>query len=83
LKKLSKRQFQIKYQDKTIYLLDDGKRNDVKEPAQKYGVKYLSMGINIHYKAGNLNYGIAHSDGDFILSMPIRMNMYPWITAIN
>jgi cellulose synthase/poly-beta-1,6-N-acetylglucosamine synthase-like glycosyltransferase len=32
---------QIRYQDKTIYLLDDGKRNDVKKLVQKYGVKYL------------------------------------------
>ena len=48
------------------WLLDDGHRPEMKELAEEYGVRYLSRGTNEHAKAGNLNYGLEHSEGDFI-----------------
>jgi cellulose synthase (UDP-forming) len=58
---------QIYYTNKTIYVLDDGRRDEVEELAKKYSVKYLCRGNNIHFKAGNLNFGMENSVSDFIL----------------
>jgi len=51
----------------TIYLLDDGHRASVKELALRLGCRYLSRPDNLHAKAGNLNYALQHTDGEFIV----------------
>lgn len=48
------------------WLLDDGHRPEMKKLAEDYGVRYLSRETNEHAKAGNLNYALEHSEGDFI-----------------
>ena len=48
------------------WLLDDGHRPEMKALAEQYGIRYLSRDNNEHAKAGNLNYGLEHSEGDFI-----------------
>jgi len=57
----------IEYMWKTIYVLDDGSRAEIKKLAQKYGATYVARSIHNDRKAGNLNFGLEHSDGDFIL----------------
>jgi cellulose synthase/poly-beta-1,6-N-acetylglucosamine synthase-like glycosyltransferase len=49
-----------------MFLLDDGKREDVRALAAEMGVRYLRRPDNKHAKAGNLNYGLAHSKADFV-----------------
>jgi cellulose synthase (UDP-forming) len=56
----------IQYTNKTIYVLDDGHRPAIAALAQELGVQYLSRPDNLHRKAGNLNYALAHSQGDLI-----------------
>ncbi|MCR4329529.1 MAG: cellulose synthase catalytic subunit, partial [Candidatus Roizmanbacteria bacterium] len=58
---------EVNYTSKTIYILDDGSREVIKKLAEKYGVVYLARSTHHHRKAGNLNFGIEHSHGDFIL----------------
>ncbi len=48
------------------WLLDDGRRPEMQALAAQYGVRYLAREGNEHAKAGNLNYALAHSEGDFI-----------------
>lgn len=48
------------------WLLDDGRRPEMKALAEHYGINYLARESNEHAKAGNLNYAYAHSEGDFI-----------------
>lgn len=54
-----------------VYVLDDGGSEPVRELAQAYGFRYLSRMGSDHplktAKAGNLNFGLSHSDGEFIL----------------
>ena len=57
----------IDYENKTIYILDDGNRSEIKELAQEYNLHYICRKSNCDYKAGNLNYGLANSQGEFIL----------------
>lgn len=57
----------IDYKDKEIYILDDGPREEIKKLAKDAGVNYLARKIRNNRKAGNLNFGLENSNGDFIL----------------
>jgi cellulose synthase (UDP-forming) len=49
------------------WLLDDGHREEARALAQELGCGYLSRQENVHYKAGNLNNALQHTDGDLVL----------------
>jgi cellulose synthase (UDP-forming) len=57
----------LQYPNKTIYLLDDGDRMEMRQLAQHLGVQYLRRDSNLHAKAGNLNHALTHSQGDLVL----------------
>jgi cellulose synthase (UDP-forming) len=50
------------------FILDDGKRDEVKALAHELGIRYLRRPENRHAKAGNLNYGLTHSTADFVMT---------------
>ncbi|KAB7613484.1 glycosyltransferase [Amylibacter sp. SFDW26] len=56
----------IKYPHQTI-ILDDGKNVAVKKLADELGCFYLSRDENHNAKAGNLNFGLAHSKAEFVM----------------
>jgi cellulose synthase/poly-beta-1,6-N-acetylglucosamine synthase-like glycosyltransferase len=56
----------INYQHQT-FILDDGRRDEVRKIAEEFGAVYLSRAKNENAKAGNLNYGFAHSKADFVM----------------
>lgn len=56
---------QIRYPHET-YVLDDGNRPEVAELARELGCHYLARPTREHAKAGNLNYGLQHSSGEFV-----------------
>lgn len=58
----------IRYPHKT-YILDDGKRNEVRAMARSLGIGYIRRKGNEHAKAGNLNNAIRHTRGEFILQL--------------
>ncbi len=58
----------IRYPHRT-YILDDGRREEVRQLASELGVEYLSRPDNRHAKAGNLNNALAHTSGEFILQL--------------
>ena len=49
-----------------IYVLDDGHRLEVRKFSEQLGCHYLSRQNNEHAKAGNLNYGLSSSSGEFV-----------------
>ncbi len=49
------------------YVLDDGKRAEVKALAEELGVHYMTRDNNLHAKAGNLNNALEKTDGEFII----------------
>ncbi len=57
----------INYQNKKLYILDDGGREDVQKIAAFYGATYISRHEKVDRKAGNLNAGLAHSKGMYVL----------------
>lgn len=50
----------------SIWVLDDGRRDDIKRFSEEAGVNYLIRPNNFHAKAGNLNHALQHSTGDYI-----------------
>lgn len=56
----------IKYENKTIYLLDDKRRHQMRSLAEELGCEYLTRPNNLHAKAGNLNHALGKTDGEFI-----------------
>lgn len=58
----------IRYPHKT-YMLDDGKRDEVRAMAEELGIGYIRRDGNEHAKAGNLNNAIKVTSGEFILQL--------------
>ena len=51
----------------TTYLLDDGRREEMKELAEMAGAEYLVRPDNSHAKAGNINAALPRTEGDLVL----------------
>ncbi|WP_313898251.1 glycosyltransferase [Nodosilinea sp. LEGE 07298] len=56
------------YPRKTIYLLDDTRRPEIKALAADMGCEYIARPTNDHAKAGNLNHAIQIARGELIAS---------------
>ncbi|HSS42297.1 MAG TPA: glycosyltransferase [Solirubrobacterales bacterium] len=50
----------------TTYLLDDGRRAEMRELAKLAGAEYLTRPDNSHAKAGNLNAALPRTDGELV-----------------
>jgi cellulose synthase (UDP-forming) len=66
----------IKYPHQT-YILDDGKRNEVQQLAQRLGCHYITRPTNEHAKAGNINYALSKTRGEFIVMLDADMVPQP------
>jgi cellulose synthase (UDP-forming) len=58
----------ISYPHRT-YILDDGKREEVKAMTEELGIGYIRRVGNANAKAGNLNYALTVTHGEFILQL--------------
>ena len=57
----------LDYAHKKIYLLDDTRREEIRQLAEELGCEYITRPNNFHAKAGNLNYALAYTQGEFIV----------------
>jgi cellulose synthase (UDP-forming) len=58
----------IRYPHET-YILDDGKRDEIRDLADELGVGYIRREGNEHAKAGNLNNALGVTSGEFVLQL--------------
>ena len=58
----------IRYPHRT-YFLDDGKRDELKRIAEELGIGYIRRAGNANAKAGNLNFALQVTSGEFILQL--------------
>lgn len=58
----------IRYPHRT-YMLDDGKREEVRAMAAELGLGYIRRVGNANAKAGNLNFALSVTEGEFILQL--------------
>ena len=57
----------MEYGPKTIYLLDDTRRPEMKALAAELGCEYMTRPDNRHAKAGNLNHAIPQTKGELLV----------------
>ncbi|MEG5035825.1 glycosyltransferase [Microcoleus sp. AT3-D2] len=57
----------LEYANKKIYLLDDTRREEIRQLAEELGCEYITRPNNCHAKAGNLNHALADTQGEFIV----------------
>jgi cellulose synthase (UDP-forming) len=57
----------LDYANKKIYLLDDTRREEIRQLAEELGCEYITRPNNFHAKAGNLNHALAYTQGEFIV----------------
>lgn len=57
----------LEYPNKTIYLLDDTQRPEMKLLAKELGCEYISRPDHIHAKAGNINHAKGLTTGELIV----------------
>ncbi|MGF1478904.1 MAG: glycosyltransferase [Cyanophyceae cyanobacterium] len=57
----------LNYAPKTIYLLDDKRRQEMRDLAAELGCEYITRADNRHAKAGNLNHALALTSGELIV----------------
>lgn len=50
----------------TIWLLDDGGRDEFRRFAEKVGVRYIARTRHEHAKAGNINNALTYAKGEFV-----------------
>ena len=48
------------------WVLDDGRRDEIRALAETLGARYLARPSNEHAKAGNLNHALEHIDADIV-----------------
>lgn len=57
----------MEYPNKTIYVLDDTRREEIKVLAEELGCEYICRQDNKHAKAGNLNNALLRTHSDLIV----------------
>ncbi|MEG4809935.1 glycosyltransferase [Microcoleus sp. F8-D3] len=57
----------LDYANKKIYLLDDTRREEIRQLAEELGCEYMTRPNNFHAKAGNLNHALAYTQGELIV----------------
>jgi cellulose synthase (UDP-forming) len=53
----------------TTWLLDDGARAEVAELASRWGVRYLARPDKRHAKAGNINFALPRTHGEYVFAL--------------
>ncbi|MGA8745218.1 MAG: glycosyltransferase [Solirubrobacterales bacterium] len=53
----------------TTWLLDDGRRPEMRELAELAGARYLTRPDNSHAKAGNINSALGRTEGELVLML--------------
>ncbi len=63
---------QVSYPHRT-YILDDGRRPEVRALATRLGCDYFTRDFNTHAKAGNLNAALVRTRGEFVVVLDADM----------
>ncbi len=56
----------LDYPNFTVWVLDDGRRDWLREFCERKGARYLTRPDNSYAKAGNINHALQHTSGDLV-----------------
>jgi cellulose synthase (UDP-forming) len=65
--------------DFRVHVLDDGRRESMRQVCEEEGVGYISRTNNVGYKAGNLRNAMEQTSGDFIVICDADTRPFPTI----
>lgn len=65
--------------DIKIYVLDDGRREEMRKVAEEEGVYYITRSNNLGFKAGNLKNAMEQTSGDFMVICDADTRVFPTI----
>lgn len=57
----------VDYPNFKVYVLDDGRRSDIKELTELLDCNYITRDTNKGYKAGNINNALSLTDGEIVV----------------
>lgn len=57
----------VNYPNFKVYVLDDGRRVDIKELTEMLDCNYITRDTNKGYKAGNINHALSLTDGEIVV----------------
>lgn len=57
----------IDYPNHKVYVLDDGRREEIKELTLMLGCNYITRDTNKGYKAGNINNALSQTNGEIVV----------------
>lgn len=57
----------IDYPNHKVYVLDDGRREEIKVLTEMLGCNYITRQTNKGFKAGNINNALAQTDGEIVV----------------
>lgn len=57
----------INYPNHKVYVLDDGRREEIKELTKMFGCNYITRDTNKGFKAGNINNALSQTNGEIIV----------------
>lgn len=57
----------INYPNYKVYVLDDGRRDEIKELTEALGCNYITRTTNKGYKAGNINNALGQTDSEIVV----------------
>ena len=63
--------------DVKVHILDDGRRDTMRQVADEEGVNYISRDNNVGFKAGNLRNAMEQTSGDFIVICDADTRPFP------
>jgi cellulose synthase (UDP-forming) len=63
--------------DLRIHVLDDGRRDTMRQVAVEEGVNYITRSNNAGFKAGNLRNGLENTGGDFVVICDADTRPFP------
>jgi cellulose synthase (UDP-forming) len=63
--------------DLRVHILDDGKREVMREVASQEGVGYLTRASNVGYKAGNLRNALEQTHGELVVICDADTRVFP------
>lgn len=57
----------VNYPNLKVYVLDDGRRSDIKELTELLDCHYITRDTNKGYKAGNINHALSQTNGEIVV----------------
>ncbi|HZG45722.1 MAG TPA: cellulose synthase catalytic subunit [Allosphingosinicella sp.] len=63
--------------DMKVHVLDDGRRDTMRQVAEEEGANYIARTNNIGFKAGNLRNAMEQTSGDFIVILDADSRPFP------